>query len=510
MQQAAMATGSAYVAMAGLGFIPEAPAHPFQLRPQQKKARILILGAGLAGLAAAYELEQAGHQCTLLEARPRPGGRVWTVRKGEQETELGGAPQTCRFEEGLYLNAGAARIPHHHQLSLHYCRIAGVELEVFQNMNDAAYFYSAGKGPLANKPLRIREVRADLRGHTSELLAKAIDQKQLDLPLSPADVEKLLAFLRAEGDLSPDFSYNGSERKGYPISPFAAEKPGAFASPFLLRELIYSGLTHPAFYGTGEYTYHQQPTLLQIKGGMDKLPFQLAAKLKSTLHYSAPVTQIRSGESGVEVVAELKGKPRTFRADYCICTLPLPVLAGIDHGLPQPVAQAARAVPYIHTGKIGLQFSRRFWEEEDGIFGGISKTNQDITQIFYPSAGFLGKKGVLVGYYNFHKAADRLADLPLAERETTALQQGGKIHRQYTECFENSFSLAWHKIRYSQGGWADYSEQDREQHYPHLMHPHGRVYLAGEHTSYLTAWMAGAFESARRVAEAIHTRAQQD
>lgn len=194
------------------------------------------------------------------------------------------------------------------------------------------------------------------------------------------------------------------------------------------------------------------------------------------------------------------------RACLCICTIPLTVLRDIPTDFSREMQEAIRLVYYVPAGKIGLQFSRRFWEEDEQIFGGISRTNQDIQQIWYPSSGYLSQKGILVGYYNFDNQAFRQGLLSPAEREAEALAQGRKIHPQYDESFESSFSAAWHKIKYTLSGFAFYTEFTRETYYPLLNQPQGAIYLAGEHVSYLTGWMAGALESAQRVATLIHER----
>lgn len=503
-------SGNGYLAMVGLGLLPTAPAGAFNL-PRSEKAnkKVLILGAGLAGMNTAYELGKIGYDCTILEARNRAGGRVWTVRGGTTETEIGGEAQTCRFDEGLYLNAGAARIPHHHQLTIHYCRELKIPLEIFGNFNEAGFYYSdSPKGALANQRVRAREIHADMRGQLYELLVKANDQKALDLPLTAEDADKLMTWLREEGDLNPGKHYAGSERRGYSVRPSAGTQAGEIGPAHALKDIVESGLTHPAFANIGEYTYHQQPVMLQMVGGNDNLPIAFAKRLGDKISYGCEVKELRKTQPGVRVIYLDKktGQNKEITADFCVCTLPLPVLKTVESDLSGNVKRAADFVPYIETSKIGLQFKRRFWEEDDNIFGGISKTNQDITQIFYPSYGFLGQKGVLKGMYNFHDRAARMGALSLADREKAALDQGGKIHPQYKTEFENSFSLAWQKISYSKGGWAEYSKSARERMYPALLEPDDDIYFAGEHVSYLTAWMAGALESSRRVVEMLHKR----
>lgn len=512
-------TSAGYASLSAWGLLPAAPASAFdlpangtQINPDGKvePRRVLILGAGLAGMTAAYELGKLGYDCTVLEARSRSGGRVWTVRGGTTETELGGPTQTSRFENNLYFNGGAARIPHHHQLTLQYCRELGVPLEIFNGANESAYLFNeGGTGPLSNKRMRVSEYHNDMRGYTSELLTKALDQGALDQQLTKEDVEKLVDFLKNEGELNAAHLYKGTNKRGYKTAPGAGTTPGELTDPYGLTDLLRSGFMQPVFYNVGDYVYEQQTTLLQPVGGMDAIPKALEKKLTGKIIFNAPVKELRKTETGVRVVYEKDGKPVEATAEFCVCTLPLPVLRKLDSDLSGTVKRASDFIPYIKTGKIGLQFKRRFWEEDDYIYGGISRTNLDINQIWYPSFGLQGKKGVLIGYYNFYSRAEAVGALPIAEREKLALSQGVKIHPQYPEEFENSFSLAWHRIPYSEGGWATYDDTTRRKYYPSLLEPDGNIYLAGEHTTYLTAWMAGAFTSARRAVESIHARVGQ-
>ncbi|GAA4432404.1 flavin monoamine oxidase family protein [Pontibacter saemangeumensis] len=493
--------------MLALGLLKTAPAEAFNLEGKGTGKHIIILGAGLAGMTAAYELKKLGYKCTILEARSRAGGRVWTVRKGTRETEIGGEEQTAKLEQGLYFNAGAARIPHQHEISLHYCRELKVPLETYNNINEAGFIYNDGEGALANKRVRIREIHNDMRGYTSELLAKAIDQDALDRPMTVEDKEVLIEYLRAEGELDPDKLYKGTPRRGYTTPPGAGNAPGKLADPYELSEIIRSGLIGHSFYNIGDYIYEQQMTMMQPVGGMDRISDAFERQVGKDIEYGAEVREIRKTTAGARVIyANGSGKVKEIMGDYCICTIPLPVLSGIASDFSSPVLRAIDSVAYYEAGKIGLQFKRRFWEEDEHIYGGISRTNMDIHQIFYPSNDFLSKKGVLVGYYNFGEKAVKVGDLSLAAREKLALEQGGRIHPQYWEEFEASFSLAWHKTRYSQGAFATYTSDSRERFYPALLQPDGPVYFAGEHTSYLTAWMAGAFESARRSVRDLHAR----
>ena len=159
------------------------------------------------------------------------------------------------------------------------------------------------------------------------------------------------------------------------------------------------------------------------------------------------------------------------------------------------------------SGKLGMQFKRRFWEEDEMIYGGITYTNNLLYQIFYPSNGYLSKKGLLLGYYNFNDRAKTVGELSYKDRETLAYEKGMLVHPQYEKEFDKkSFSISWHKTKYNLGAWAIYSEEERQTFYKKLLVPDKQVYFAGEHLTYLNGWMAGAFESARSVVTALHER----
>src|ERR1700734_1024510 len=161
-----------YQAMSSLGFAAESSFKgPTQLSAAPPGASILILGAGIAGMVAAYELRKAGYRVQVLEYNSRAGGRNWTLRGGDSYTELGGFTQECHFDPGLYINPGPWRLPYHHHGMLRYCKLLGVKLEPFVQVNYNAYLHSSKA--FGGKPQRFRTLKADYQGHVAELLAKA-------------------------------------------------------------------------------------------------------------------------------------------------------------------------------------------------------------------------------------------------------------------------------------------------------------------------------------------------
>jgi len=506
LSKTTLIAGTTFPAMMALGMIKPAPVHAFDLEGNAAGKKVVILGAGLAGMSAAYELGKLGYQCSIIEARERTGGRCWSVKNGSTHQEDDRPLVRASFDEGLYFNAGPSRIPHNHELTLHYCKELGVPIQVYNNVNESSYFFAEGKGPLSNQKIRNREVHNDVRGYMNELLAKCIHQGELDSPLTKEDAEKIIEYLRAEGGLDADRLYKASARRGYIESPGAGNSPGKIANPHKLADLLRSGLMDPDFYNVAEYTYELQMTMFQAEGGMDKIAKAFEKKLGTAIRTGAEVTAINNVTDGVKITYKDKAGVHQLDADLCICTIPLPVLGTINNNFSSDVSRAIDYISYNQTGKIGLQFKRRFWEEDEHIYGGITHTNNELTQLFYPSNNYLDKKGILIGYYNFNEKAQQVGMLSFADREKLALQKGKLIHPQYDKEFERSFSVSWHKTKYSMGGWAVYNGETRKEAYPVLLKPDGNVYFAGEHLTYLNAWMAGAFESARYVVANIHSR----
>ncbi len=501
-------TGLVMAGMSALGFgIESRAATPPSLSGGGGK-KIVVLGSGVAGLTSAYELSKAGYDVTLLEARDRIGGRSYTARKGTKLTELGGEAQTCAFDEGHYINPGPWRIPYHHRGYLHYAKTFEVPMELFNNDNDHSYVYFAkGSGPLAGKAIRKQEIAADTRGYATEMLAKQVNQGALDQDFSKGDKELFLSYLRSEGYLTgKDFKYIGSEGRGWAVDRGAGLNPGVPSTPYALSDILQSD-TWATLKSVSDFD--QQRTMFQPVGGMDQLPAGFVRHLKPTIiHKSHVVEKISQDADKVQVhYVDGKGHRGVVTADYCICTIPLSVLRGIDIQVSDPFKKAVSGVSYAPVGKIGIQMKRRFWEEDHAIYGGhVYFDNPDIGSIALPSTGWLGNKGVLLGYYQFGANAAKISAKRLAERQAFAVAEGQKVFPQYAENAESAFSIAWHRVQYNLGGWAEWNTDNRRDSYPILNEPDGRIYLAGEHLSYLTGWQEGGIESAWQQIGKLHKR----
>ncbi|MDI3262084.1 MAG: flavin monoamine oxidase family protein [Fulvimonas sp.] len=507
-----LAAGSAamYQAMSGLGLASESP---FKGRPKLSPAppgtSVLILGAGIAGMVAAYELQAAGYKVQILEYNARPGGRNWTLRGGDAYTELGGFHQQCQFDDGQYINPGPWRLPYHHHGILHYCKVLGVALEPFVQVNHNAYLH--GEKAFGGKPQRYRHIAVDYRGHVAELLAQCAQQGRLDDKVNREDRERLLESLREWGALDAQNRYVAgklsSNRRGYERDPggglSARPQPSV---PLSLDDVLDSGLW--AMLTAGD-NYEMQTTLLQPVGGMGRIGEAFAHALGPIIRYRAKVVDIHQDEHAVHVTCEDASRPGstfTAQADWCVNTIPLSILSQIPMNVGQPMADAIAAVPYAAAVKIGLQFKRRFWEEDEHIYGGISYTDLPITNISYPSYGFHGRKGVLLGAYMFGLNAMEFTAMPPDQRVRLAVEYGSRIHPQYAREFENGISVAWHRSPFTMGCFGLWSEASRTAHYDDLCQIDGRIVLAGEHASYIPAWQEGAVTSAIDAITRLHQR----
>ena len=483
----------------------------FSLRGRANGTTVLVLGAGIAGLTAAYELEKAGYLCEIVEARGRPGGRNWTIRGGTTDTDLDGVTQTARFADDLYMNAGPARIPQHHT-TIDYCRELGIPIEPFVNANASSYYFNQpqrdASGPLTNKPIPHRAAKADLNGYLSELLAKAVNQGALSDELSRDDAEAVVELLREIGALGADDRYVGSGRRGYDDPPSAGTRPGTVGGRYRLSDLLAARL---GYYFPFELEWDQAMMMFEPIGGMDRIPYALAAKVRGRTRYRTEVRSITVADDAVRViVTDDAGRSGTeISADYCICTIPPMVLSKIPNNFPARTKTDIATLQPMHTGKLGLQFRRRFWEEDEQIFGGITDTNTEIGTIWYPSSGYLTKRGILIGVYNYHEDAEAFDALTPSQRARRAIEIGRAVHGDaYRSEFETSFSAQWARVRYSEGGWVLWPDRTGPASavYGRLLAPQGRLYFAGDHMSYVTSWQHGAFESARLVVMQLHQR----
>ena len=510
--------GSAFLAMHSLGLLGSIEAEQptdFPLPSASGRGtKVLILGAGIAGLVSAYEMRRAGFDCTVLEARQRPGGRNWTMRAGSKLVFTDGTVQNCTFDKGNYFNCGPARLPSIHKTMLGYCNELRVALEVEVNASRRTLLQN--DNVFSGKPVRQGEVINDTRGHMAELLAKCVQQGGLDQVFTPDDHEVVMNFLKSYGDLSADFTYKGSSRAGDQQLPGAGDQIGIPRAPLPMSDLLRSQFCEPMLF---EEALDMQPTMFQPVGGMDRIPYAFAHSLGKTVRYNSPITEIRKSDNGVRVSYRdgESGPVRSMEASYCICTLPLTILRSVPNDFAPRVKAAIEQVTYDSAFKVAWE-SRRFWEQDgDEIYGGISfRTSGPIPLIWYPSADLMSRRGIIISGYSVESWCD-FGKLPSFAAKLAASRAAvEKLHPGKGQEMEKPIYMSWGKVPYSLGSWLSRGPNFRAEGtayyngpYRELIVPDDRIYFAGDHCSHIIGWQEGAALAAQRAIKMIVSRVNQ-
>jgi monoamine oxidase len=456
---------------------------PAALIPGKPK-KVIVIGAGMAGLVAAYELTKLGHEVTVLEAQHRVGGRVLTLREP--------------WADDLYVEAGAARIPDNHDITLRYVQEFGLPMTPFYP-EGARMFAVGGKRirartdgefDLHEVPLQMKDdERVDglwplLERYVKPALAELGDPWTLDVTSKVAkkyDATTLSGFLRQEG---------ASESANNLLAwPWATADDDRISALWTLREIAFES---------------QETKRTKIIGGNDQLPRAFAARLKDRILYGTPVVRIEQDPGKVRAIARLEGgELRTFEADRLICTIPFPALRGIDIA---PAFSAAKRkviqeLAYDTIVRTALQCRTRFWEK-DGFNGfGVSDTPQQFWHFTHDQPG---PRGLLVSFI-CGALGEVVGDMEPQKRDRFIIDQMERVHPGLKANLETMFVKVWHKDPWTQGALGFPGPGQMTTICVGAERPEGRVHFAGEHLSRFQGWMQGALESGLRAMNEVNS-----
>jgi monoamine oxidase len=457
--------------------------------------KIIIVGAGMAGLVAASLLKQAGHHVTILEASERVGGRVYTLRSD--------------FRDGQYLEAGAMRIPHTHLLTLEYIKKFQLPVNRFINETPNDIIYVRG----IKTRLKIYKNNPDIlgfpvapheRGKTAtQLLQHAIKpvtdfinknpRRNWPLAIKELDKYSMDAYLR----------YNPFGTKlstgAIDMIKVILSLEGLLELSFLelLRELMILFTPNIRFY--------------EITGGNDQLPKEFIPQLKENIMFGQKVRKIVQHNNQVTVHSVHTKILESFQitGDLAIVAIPFSVLQFVEieprDSFSHNKWKAIRELHYVGSTKTGIQFKSRFWEKE-GMYGGKTVSDLPITYTQYPShdLGTTGS-GVILASYTWEDDAIPWDSLGDEERLEYALKNLTTIHgKQVYREFETGVSHSWVRYPYSAGAFTMFKPEQVTELSPYISTPEGRVHFAGEHTSTTHGWIQGAIESGIRVAYEVN------
>lgn len=496
--------GASFAALQMLGITSPGSikAAGFALPPGSGAGRsVVVLGAGIAGLVAAFELRKAGYAVTLLEAQNRVGGRVWTLRGTERIEQIDRPLQHTNFSTGQYFNAGAARIPSSHHVILGYARRLGVPLEVFVNTNRAAGWDFGGTVH------RERQMIFDLQGRIAELLVTAMDHNGLDTVMPKADRDLFRQFLRNWAGLDAKGKLQPFPNSGFSQEPGGYDRPGVPLAPLGLKQILSGpGVNLPLVF---EAIIDMQATMLQPVGGMDRIAAALYEAVKPSVRLGVPVAAIRREGAGVRIE---HGGGAT-RADHCVCTLPAPLLARIPSDFSPAKKAALRAVEYLKSAKVAFE-APRFWESDEGIYGGNAWTDRLNENVMYPSSNFHSERGVIVGAYvagwTHNNTPEAFVKLPIAEQIRISAASIEALHPGKSRLLTSPVAINWGQVQWSEGVGAvgrDFGADRRGPTYDELLKPEGPITFAGEHLSYVGLWQEGSALSAHEAVRIVQQQA---
>lgn len=445
--------------------------------------KVIIIGAGLAGLSAAYELTQAGHDVTVLEARIRPGGRVLTLRG--------------RFAEGLYAEAGATRVPNHHHFTLKYAELFGLTLDPFQPPDLSFVYYVRGKR-IQVKPGQKIAWPHELTSEEKELGLSGLRQKYIWSMLSE------LGDVTDPGWPSPETlkKYDQMNRSDFWRSRGASREAVALLS---LGGIDDRAETWSALFMLRNQALNRKLNqYYKIRGGTDLLPQAFAVRLSENIRYAAPVVRIEQSAESVKAIFRHAGAYHTLAADHLICAVPFSVQKNIevDPAFSIEKQRAIEELPYLSASKIFLQSKKRFWASAGE--SGFAMTDLPIGQVWDMTYQQRGTRGILQAFpISLHSRS--VTAMSENERIDFALQQVELIYPGIREHFEGGATKCWDEDEWARGASAYYKPGQFSSLLPHVARPEGRIHFAGEHTSvWIDGWMQGALESGNRVAREVN------
>jgi monoamine oxidase len=446
--------------------------------------RVIVVGAGVAGLVAGYELKRAGHTPVILEAQHRVGGRVYTLR----------AP----FADGLYAEVGAMRIPRVHSLTMAYITKFGLATNDFTMDNPNGYYYIGGS--------RVRAAEAQARPELLGFDTSERERGKTAGQMYTAAIQPLMDLLQRDGDAA--WEQIAATHDHYSTREFLEAQgwsEGMIEMFGLLanQESVMNSSFLEMFREDAGNFY---TNMVEIQGGTDRLPHAFLPDLLGNIRFGAKMIAIDQSPDGVTIHYQTAAGRFVETGDYAIITVPFPVLRHVEvlKRFTRPKERAIRQLHYDASAKILFQCRRRFWEEDDGIFGGGTLTDLPIRNLYYPDHGRETGRGIILASYTWSEDAQRWGSLKPDDRIEQAIEDVAQIHPQITTEFEVGVSWMWHDDEFAGGAFALFDPEQQTLLFDKIVAPEGRIHFAGEHASHYHAWIQGALESGLRAAVEVH------
>ncbi len=456
----------------------------------QSNLKVLVLGAGLSGLASAYELSKLGFNVTVLEARDRVGGRVFTLRKP--------------FSNGLYTETGGALIGDNYKRLLRYADQFGLNYSELRaepetggsvsDIQDGIGRSAFMKGKFFRKGDSIKKHPYKLRGEEAQMLPPTFLGKQIRLMSNDVQAKKtsleeldrvsLKTALRARG-----------------VSKTAVKLIDIGLNYNSIETVSAGGVLHDSLLRRNAGTVP-----VNIDGGNDRLPAALAAAAVESgaqIVLNSPVVLIERKENGIKVHTNSSDENgETYHADKLICTIPFSVLRGIrfEPGLPVPKARAINNLDYTRITNVYLEAKYPEWDRRSP--GSSVWTDTPIERIF-STTGKPGDEIALFTIWADGRGSEKLEKMDTDRRRSYAVAEFERILPFMRDSVLRTDTWSWSKDPYSLGAYSHLRVGQLMGIRPDIPTPVGNIHFAGEHTAMESPGMEGALESAERVVREV-------
>ena len=441
---------------------------------QGRTLRVTILGAGLAGLSAGWDLKNAGHDVTILEAQTHPGGRVHTIREG--------------LSDEMYAEAGAGRIPNTHKVTLQWVNYFGLQLEPFfpKELADVALLKGKRIKMPVGKPVDMTQVPLDLT------------PEERRIGLSNFDEHYYGTAMRQIGDgIRDDWPPEIAQLADISMGEYLRQKG---ASEDAIHYMSFGFENDAALDFIRDAYSHHTESLSKIKGGNDQLPRAFAAKLSEQIRYGCAVEHITHDPNRVRITYQQMGLQQQIDSDVAICTIPYGVLRHIAV-TPEWSAAKRHAIDKLSYGPVvrtTFQVNQRYWQGE-GLNGfGTSDKN---FEVWHPTYGKPGRRGLLQAYV-YEQYAHQLDQLREGETVERLIADMDAVHPGLRPHLEAVVVKSWANDPWQRGAYSEYYVGEQKL-WPDVCRREGRVWFAGEHASPWPGWMQGALSSGLKAAREI-------
>jgi monoamine oxidase len=438
---------------------------------------VTVIGAGLAGLAAAYDLGRAGWTVTVLEARPRVGGRVYSVRS---------------FLHGQVAEGGGEFIEESHTRMLALAREFHLPLGRVGRWQGQKSDW------------------ASLEGRSGPLIDVSIWGTNLE-----GEVEQVWRALAELGKLVPDPRQPQAARDASHLDRQSAMDwiqsldAHPLAKKHFIEHLRAEYTTEPERFSLLDlarnasmyYTSDFRGENYRVVGGNDRIPRSLADRLPD-VRLKAEVVSVQVLADAVAVTFKQAENYETCHSAFAILAIPLTTARRIDfHGsLPATHRRMVEEVSYGAVTKVLIQYRKRFWEQRG--WNGRLVTDSGIVHTWHATGHLESEDGILT-VYTGGDPAKKLSALPDEERMRLAVSEVEKLFPGSSELIERTATIAWSNEPFTRGSYMALAPGEVTAHWEALMNPVGRLFFAGEHATPLQGFMEGAVDSGQRAARNI-------